>query len=543
MDRIWRVFGRGSEAVVPTESAEDDNERGARVEGENQTAEVGMIEEPPDGQATSVPDALPAQAVPAPPDASTGAPPGPDSLLEKPHQPNPAAAATPPGTLPEAGSDTPSPGTPPGSGAMPAVGGLPDLDGEAGTAGPVAVAADGDAPTIVPAAPISSSPTADTLPLLAADDETPDSQPEPGTLLAGRFSVLRTLTPPEASEMLGGVPVSPDEGYLAVEDRQDYAHCWACGSTHNDPRQRFCADCGAPRQQEWVLAQSAAPTGLPDEVGEAGAYYHLLHRRKQFGSTGMALEAAAFSAEGPHVPNEDSVWATLISGCFDSKAESTAVLVLADGMGGYASGSGLISKVVVETVGRGMMNQLLAAPETNQEEGDFRMMVRGAIAAANGKVLEEVEQRGDMGATLVAALIYGHVAYVANIGDSRAYYIAPSGAVTQITRDQSLIEHQVAMGLMSPDAVYTAQGNNVILHAVGEPGVEDAFDWYTQPLEPGSYLLLCSDGYWKTMRHDIWHGEALAGQPSLYALARSMVQRALERNTDDNTTVLLVGVN
>ena len=58
----------------------------------------------------------------------------------------------------------------------------------------------------------------------------------------------------------------------------------------------------------------------------------------------------------------------------------------------------------------------------------------------------------------------------------------------------------MAAGLLSPDAVYTAMGNNVILHAIGEQAVEEASDWYTQPLEPGGRLLLCSDGYWKTMQ-------------------------------------------
>jgi serine/threonine protein phosphatase PrpC len=177
------------------------------------------------------------------------------------------------------------------------------------------------------------------------------------------------------------------------------------------------------------------------------------------------------------------------------------------------------------------------------DEKGLQAIVHSAIADANGKVLEEIGRHGEMGATLVVALISGQTAYLANIGDSRAYYVAPSGSVTQITRDQSLVEKQIALGLLSQDAAFTAKGNNVILHAVGEEQVEDMFDWYAQPLEPGSFVLLCTDGYWKTMRHAVWDPLIAAGQSSLRDLAEAMVRSAIDRDSDDNTTVALIGID
>lgn len=73
--------------------------------------------------------------------------------------------------------------------------------------------------------------------------------------------------------------------------------------------------------------------------------------------------------------------------------------------------------------------------------------------------------------------------------------------------------------------------------------MEDVFDWYSQPLEPGGRLLLCSDGYWKTMRHDVWNAEAAQQRTTLAGLARSLAEEALARNTDDNTTVVLIAVS
>jgi protein phosphatase len=441
----------------------------------------------------------------------------------------PAADRAP--TPPEAGAPTPveasapeSDETPPDAGDLPA-------SPEATDQTPVAQAT----------GPAASSP-AD--PAAPAAEPVPAAPPAKGSVVADRYTVQSSLSAADATAMTGSTLTGKDAEFYAVEDRRGYERCWSCGSTGNGEQQRFCIDCGAPLQhRQVVLARTATPTGEADEFAESGSYFHLVSPRKQFGSTGITLEVGAFSAEGPHHPNEDSYWIATAGGCYDSVSQTIGVMTLADGMGGYAPGSGLISKVIVGTVGRGVFGILHEEHETEIQEGDLQAVVKGAIAEANGKVLDEIRQHGEMGATLVTAVIHGQTAYVANIGDSRAYYIAPSGAVAQITRDQSLIEQQVAAGLLSPDAVYTALGNNVILHAIGEDNVEEAFDWYVQPLEPGSRLLLCSDGYWKTMQHDIWDGESAAKQPSLRSLARAMVENALARESDDNTTVVLVGID
>jgi len=372
----------------------------------------------------------------------------------------------------------------------------------------------------------------------------PARVPSVGDTVAGRYVVTGTLTAEEASAILGGTAPVLDAELYAVEDTRAYERCWSCGSTENGTTQRFCMDCGAPlRGRQLVLARTASAKGETEEFSENGAFFHLVRPRKQFGNAGMTLEVGACSAEGPHHPNEDSYWTASVGGCFDSKSDMFGVVVLADGMGGYAPGSGLISKMIVNSVGRSVFHLLHTDAESEKQEVEIQTVIRSAVAEANSKVLEEIQVHGEMGATLVVAVVYRQCAYIANIGDSRAYYIAPSGAVTQITRDQSLIEQQVAAGLLTADAAYTAFGNNVILHAIGEERVEEAFDWYLQPLEPGGRLLLCTDGYWKTMRRDVWDAEMATAEPTLRDLARSLVENALARGSDDNTTAVLVGID
>jgi protein phosphatase len=360
-------------------------------------------------------------------------------------------------------------------------------------------------------------------------------------MLGDRYRLLGPLTSSEATDLLG-TPVLDTGDLFAVEDQRGHEQCWSCGSTRNEHRQRFCTDCGAPLQyHRSVLARTARPTGIPDEFSDGTTWFHPVRPRKQFDSTGVTIEVAGFSAEGPHHPNEDSYWSAVAGGCYDSTSAMVGVVALADGMGGYAPGSGLVSRDIVRCAGDFLFNHLYAEQETPLAENDLRALVKNAIQLANEQVLGLIAQSGEMGATLVLAAIFGKLAYIANIGDSRAYYVSPAGNVTRITRDQSLVEQQVAAGLLSDDAVYTAFGNNVILHAIGEPEVEQAFDWYVHPLEPGSRLLLCTDGYWKTMGRAVWTPEPEEGPPTLRARARQMVAQALDR-TDDNTTVVLIGV-
>ncbi len=544
MGRIWRAFARGAGGEADQHGAKNGLDS-ARI-GATSMSETG-------GQAPAS-ELPPDERVPGSGEGSSessGAAPAPaDGMREiaKPEAASGDSASTaggaPPGSV-EVSVPTETPATEqPAEKADGAPAGLEADASAAEPARPVADPAGAGAAGQSPAA-TASGKDGDTVPL--AEASTPQDQPalQPGSVVAGRFTVLRELSPESATTLLGG-PVPADVTALyAVEDRVFGERCWACGSTHNDAhdaKQRFCVDCGAPRQQEWVLAQSALPTGTQDELAYAGAYYRVLHRRKQFGSSGMAVEVGACSLEGPHHPNEDSYWTAVMSGCFDSRAEAVCVAVLADGMGGYAPGSGLISKAIVSTVGSHIFERVAVERATELTEAELRVVVREAIAEANGKVLDEISRHGEMGSTLVVALVYGRVAYVANIGDSRAYYVSPSSDVSQVTRDQSLVQQQVLLGLMPADAMFTAAGNNVILHAVGEERVEELFDWYVQDLEPDSYMILCTDGYWKTMRHDVWTASSLGRETSLHNLAGRLAQTAVDQSSDDNTTVVVIGV-
>lgn len=387
----------------------------------------------------------------------------------------------------------------------------------------------------VPEEPAETAPEPEAPPALPAEPVVA------GTVIGDRYTIVGPA--PDATAFAAAE--QPARAYQAT-DARSYERCWSCGSTDNGAGTRFCQNCGAAVQNHPVtLVETPAATGIPGEVAHEGSFFHVQPERRPFGPSGIGVEIGAYSAEGPHHPNEDSYWYVVQTVCANSGRQSTAVAAFADGMGGYAPGSGLISAHIVATVGSHVANALgtQAGQDGSVDDQAMEAILREGIGAANKMVLDEIARTGEMGATLVVAVVHGDRAYLANVGDSRAYYVDPRGQATAITHDQSLVAQEVAAGQIGEHDVYTARGNNIILHAIGEPDVEQVADCYTQQLEPGSLLMLCSDGYWKTMRGEVTSGGVLQGSTTLGKAAQDMVDRALAAGSDDNTTVVLIAVS
>jgi len=510
---------------------------------------------PPDGQAmaASTPDAPTGEIAPASqaplPDNLTGKP---ADEARLPEDPAPSTSGEEQGSALLSPFPAEEPPNEPGEGGDQ----FPDIRGAFSDDGAprnpllarLEASATAPAPPLVPGAaqPLDTTPAdLQAIETPASDARAADSADtahaiERGVVVGSRYTIIS-----RAEDVVEG---AADEVRYLATDTMAYQRCWSCGSIENTQGMRFCQSCGAGLlDHPVVLAWSAQPTGVRDELAVPGGYLHVVAQRRRFGAEGIALQVGAYSAEGPHHPNEDSFWFTLGATCGNSRRISHGVIIFADGMGGYRPGSGLISRHAAEVAGETLWSSLLPYRRQGADaptEAQVEQLVRAAIGAGNNAVLAEIERLGyEMGCTMIVAVVLGDMAYVANIGDSRVYYISPTGTTEQITEDQSQVGALVKIGQMRPEDVYTAVGNNMILHAIGEPGVAAAAGWSTQPLEPAGLLLLCSDGYWKTERGVGAAVEMIAQSPSLDEAAREMVNDALDRNSDDNTTVIIVRVD
>lgn len=204
-----------------------------------------------------------------------------------------------------------------------------------------------------------------------------------------------------------------------------------------------------------------------------------------------------------------------------------ALIIVADGMGGHAAGE-VASAMAVEIVRS--VYYLLDSPPAEA--------LSAAFAAANKAILDHSEAnpscRG-MGTTCTAIAVRDGQAWLAHVGDSRAYLLR-GGGLTQLSEDQSLHAKLIRDGLMSEEDARTQPGHNYILQALGTK-------WNVAPdiwgeglaLAVDDTILLCSDGLSNLVEAD---DIALAmAHDSPQQACRALVERACAAGGHDNISV------
>ncbi|MBK7994371.1 MAG: Stp1/IreP family PP2C-type Ser/Thr phosphatase [Blastocatellia bacterium] len=209
--------------------------------------------------------------------------------------------------------------------------------------------------------------------------------------------------------------------------------------------------------------------------------------------------------------------------------DNRVLLAVADGMGGAAAG-----EVASELAINGLKEEFLHFPGVGSPERLMR-----AIQQINQHIWDtgrrHIQYRG-MATTLTAALIEGNRAYIAEIGDSRAY-ILRGGRIKQITTDQSWLELMIEQGLMTREEAKSSKQRNMILQSLG--GQQEVKVALTAvDLAAGDILLLCSDG----LSEKISAPEMLTilrQSLSLEIASNKMVNLAKDRGGEDNITLVV----
>jgi hypothetical protein len=130
------------------------------------------------------------------------------------------------------------------------------------------------------------------------------------------------------------------------------------------------------------------------------------------------------------------------------------------------------------------------------------------------------------------------MAYIANVGDSRAYLVR-KGLVKQISQDHSWVYEQVRAGLLTEDQARTHAQRNVITRSLGTQ-IEVDIDVFHEQLQEGDTLVLCSDGLSGLVSDEELQRivDQFVPQESVYHL----VERANENGGPDNITAIVVRV-
>ncbi|MBF6590488.1 MAG: protein phosphatase 2C domain-containing protein [Ktedonobacterales bacterium] len=390
----------------------------------------------------------------------------------------------------------------------------------------------------------------------------------PSIIVGGRYRV---------EAILSAGPAEPDaENVYRVSDLQGYERCWSCHTKHGPEASgnRFCRECNADmldhdyRMRERLIPAGAPEAAVPSEVAAAAAsaagerffiqgqrMYHVAQRAEEAPrfSLGAHLVAGMATDRGqsrPHEPNEDSQGLFVLARTTDTRTEPLALGIVADGLGGHANGqeaSRTAVRAVLESILRTVVaprmadERTLPAQEASARESLARealeRALRMAVIEANAALCELNEARkADMGSTLVAVLIASDIAYIANVGDSRAY-VLERGTLRRITTDHSLVEQLIASEVISPAERYDHPQRNQILRSLGERETE--VDIFAEHLCPGMRLLLCSDGLWEMVRDDE-SARILCEVGHPQAACEALVRVANAHGGEDNITALVI---
>jgi PPM family protein phosphatase len=230
--------------------------------------------------------------------------------------------------------------------------------------------------------------------------------------------------------------------------------------------------------------------------------------------------------------NEDALLADAEHGLF----------VVADGVGGRDAGE-LASAITIETF-------QTAAPIIHDVVAAFAeqpsLATRNAVLEtldetcqeASHRVFEaaEAQKHQGMTTTVVAVAVGGGSAFVAHVGDSRAYLVR-EGEIRQITEDHSMVNEMIRTGQMSREEASRSRYRNVITRAVGlHPTVQA--DVLSIEILPGDRVILNSDGLTDVVPVEL--AGKMASSPDIRKAAQALIDEALTRGAPDNVTAIVI---
>ena len=237
------------------------------------------------------------------------------------------------------------------------------------------------------------------------------------------------------------------------------------------------------------------------------------------------MKACALTDTGRvRTANQDYVYASV-----EPVGSLPNLFVVADGMGGHQAGD-YASRYIVEN---------LVSYLQYTENSQIVPLLREAILKVNTMLYHEAKEKPEfsgMGTTLVAAVADENTRYVANVGDSRLYLVRDR--IRQVTRDHSYVEELVSLGRLERGSKDYKDKKNIITRAVG---TEDKLlvDFFEAGLEPGDYILMCSDGL-SNMLEDAEMEEIIGSDLELQEKAEKLITVANDNGGKDNIAVVLV---
>ena len=210
--------------------------------------------------------------------------------------------------------------------------------------------------------------------------------------------------------------------------------------------------------------------------------------------------------------------------------------IVADGMGGHLHGE-RAAGIAVQTMAADMLDRVYTPILRDFKASDSPTILDSLVSAAESANQAVVEQVPGGGTTLTAVAVVGNLAYLAHVGDSRAYVVHDE-LIEQLTTDHTLVQRLIQMKELTPEQAEHYPQKNVLYRAIGQQE-ELKVERMIRALPPGARIVICTDGLWDLVDDDAIRELARKANTPQEA-CDGLVELANARGGIDNISVITV---
>jgi protein phosphatase len=225
--------------------------------------------------------------------------------------------------------------------------------------------------------------------------------------------------------------------------------------------------------------------------------------------------------------------------------EGMRLYAVADGIGGHEGGE-VASRMAIEGLSQIIQKRFSVSDDApahgiSSESDAVKSALNHAFTLVNKTIRQAAAGNPalfHMGTTMTALVFREKTAYLAHVGDSRAYRLR-SGELIQVSEDHTVVAEQMRAGLLTAEQARTTPYRHIITRALGIDA-KIAIDQGAIEVRPDDTFLLCTDGLTE-MVEDEQIRRILSNAPPQEA-AELLVREANARGGVDNITVVVVQI-
>lgn len=216
-----------------------------------------------------------------------------------------------------------------------------------------------------------------------------------------------------------------------------------------------------------------------------------------------------------------------------------SIFVVADGVGGNSGGE-VASRTAVYEITQFVHGDPLAE---NASAAQIKSYFTECLSNVNDMIYRKADRSSDnsgMATTVVVCCIRGGYAYIAHVGDSRAY-ICRNGALTQITEDHTYVNALVKAGIITAEEAADHEQRHMITRALGAEETVSP-DFKQVEIRENDIILLCTDGLFGEVEEPLITEILSSSRHTMSEMASLLVDEANKSGGADNITVICLKI-